>query len=157
MLTNQPDLDAGVNIVLMTIGSVEQGAVDVWRCDALEAAFWEALSELPMHEFLHDVDENEVCAPNIILHRDHASLTTPLTALHLQVLHELTSVGQLLRLARREEAAVWESAPPGGYTAALRDAVRRIVDVDGGAQLDSAHSADSQTRSAGRSRVQTPD
>ena len=67
------------------------------------------------------------------------------------------SVGQLLRLARREEAAVWESAPPGGYTAALRDAVRRIVDVDGGAQLDSAHSADSQTRSAGRSRVQTPD
>ena len=51
---------------------------------------------------------------------------------------------------------MWESAPPGGYTAALRDAVRRIVDVDGGAQLDSAHSADSQTRSAGRSRVQTP-
>ena len=47
----------------MTIGSVEQGALDVWRCDALEAAFWEALSELPMHEFLHDVDENEVCVP----------------------------------------------------------------------------------------------
>ena len=62
VLTNQPDLDAGVTIVLMTIGSVEHGAVDVWRCDALEAAFWEALSELPMHEFLHDVDENEVCA-----------------------------------------------------------------------------------------------
>ena len=43
-------------------------SVDVWRCDALEAAFWEALSELPMHEFLHDVDENEVCAPNSNLH-----------------------------------------------------------------------------------------
>ena len=64
------------------------------------------------------------------------------------MLHELASVGQLLRLARREEAAVWESAPPGGYTAALRDVVRRIVDVDGGAQLDSAHSADSARRSS---------
>ena len=47
-----------------------------------------------------------------------------------------------------ELAAVWESAPPGGYTAALRDAVRRIVAVDGGAQLDSAHSADSARRSS---------
>ena len=74
---------------------------------------------------------------------------------HMSRSYRLASVAQLLR-ARREEAAVWESAPPGGYTAALRDAVRRIVDVDGGAQPDSAHSADSQTRSAGRSRVQTP-
>ena len=64
------------------------------------------------------------------------------------MLHELASVAQLLRLARREEAAAWKSAPPGGYTAALRDAVRRIVDVDGGAQIDSAHSADSARRSS---------
>ena len=52
------------------------------------------------------------------------------------------------RLAAVPGALAALAAGQAAMAAALRDAVRRIVDVDGGAQLASAHSADSARRSS---------